>query len=81
MRTETPLQLMYDHERYVNSFTKVSGAGTVVYMKSNKAHTYSAKTSLIRQHLESTLNKIKAIHRKEFEAELNVKENCNGQKD
>lgn len=71
MRTKTPLQLMYDHERYANSFTKVSGAGTVVYMKSNKAHTYSAKTSLIKQHLERTLSKIKEIHRKEFEDEFN----------
>ena len=63
---------MYDHERYANSFTKVSGAGTVVYKRGGKNHTYSAKTSLIRQHLERTLAKIKAIHRKEFEAELNV---------
>lgn len=72
MRTKSPLQLIYDHERYANSFVQVSAAGTVVYMKSNKAHTYSAKTSLIHQHLKRTLAKIKVIHRKEFEAELNV---------
>lgn len=71
MRTKTPIQLMYEHERYANSFTKVSAASAVVYMKSNKLHTYSAKTSLIRQHLERTLAKIKAIHRREFEEEFN----------